>query len=121
MTADSREVAAAAAAVALGESAAAAYWQAAMLTPGMGAQVAAIRPQVRRRPVVEYADLTVGGIGPGGYHGNLPRQASGVLEGVPVPSVRSDSILYLPASSPRTRRPTLTARVRNAWRALWSR
>jgi hypothetical protein len=128
----------AAAAVTLGEAAANAYWQAAMATPGQGTLVSlladpgvvgesynvpagqpAIRPQVRPRPVVEYADLAVGGIG--SYHGVTPGQASGALEGVPVPSVRGDGIVYIPVSSPATSRPSLTDRIRSAWKALRSR
>jgi hypothetical protein len=120
-------------------AAAAEYHLAAGARPGQGALVAmpsapgvvgesynvppgvpAIRPQVRPRPVVEYADLTVGGIGPGGYHGNTSG-ASGALEGVPVPSVRGDSLVYIPVSSPATSRPSLGSRIRGAWRALWGR
>jgi hypothetical protein len=139
MTADSREVAAAAAAQQLGEATAAAYWQAAAATPGAGALVAlpsapgvagesfnvpsstpAIRPQARPVAQPQYADLAVGGIGPGGYHGNTSG-ASGALEGVPVPSVRGDSLVYIPVSSPAASRPSLGDRLRGAWKALWSR
>jgi hypothetical protein len=132
-------VAAAEAAVAAGMAAAQQYHEAAGRAPGQGALVAlpsdpgvvgesynvppgvpAFRPQVRPRPVVEYAGITVGGIGPGGYHGNTSG-ASGALEGVPVPSVRGDSLVYIPVSSPATPRPSLGSRLRSALRALWGR
>jgi hypothetical protein len=131
-------VAAAQAAMTTGMAAAQQYHEAAGRAPGQGALVAlpadpgtvgesfnvpsgvpAIRPQVRPRPVVEYADLTVGGIGPGGYHGNVPGQVSGALEGVPV--ARGDSLVYIPVSSPATSRPWLGSRLRSALRALWRR
>jgi hypothetical protein len=138
---DRRLVAAAQAAVTAGMDAAQQYHEAAGRAPGQGALVAlpvpasgaatgegygvpagvpAIRPVVRPSPVPSYADLTVGGIGPGGYHGNTSG-ASGALEGVPVPSVRSDSLVYIPVSSPATPKPSLGSRLRSALRTLWSR
>jgi hypothetical protein len=138
MTADSRDVATAAAAVQLGEATAAACWQAAMAVPGMGTLVSlpsdpgvvgesynvpastpASRPAVRPVAQPQYADLTVGGIGVGGYHGNTPGQASGALEGVPV--TRGDSLVYIPVSSPAASRLSLGSRLRSTLRALWSR
>jgi hypothetical protein len=127
--------------VALGEATTAAYHQAAGARPGTGAQVSldadpgvvgesynvpastpALRPSVRPAPVPQYADLAVGGIG--SYHGVTPGQASGALEGVPVPSVRGDSLVYIPVSSSSpvsAPRPSLGSRLRGAWRALRGR
>jgi hypothetical protein len=139
VTATPEQVATAAAAVRLGENAALAFWTAAAARPGAGALVSltgdpgtagegygvpptvpALRPAVRPAARPQYADLIVGGIGPGGYHGNAPGQASGALEGVPV--ARGDSILYIPVSPPAASRPSsLGSRLRGAWRALWGR
>jgi hypothetical protein len=138
VTAGREQVAAAAAAQQLGEATAATYWQAAAATPGAGALVAmvadvgtvgegynlpagtpAIRPAVRPVAQPQYADLSVGGIGPGGYHGTDPGQASGALEGVSV--ARGDSLVYIPVSPPAASRPSLGSRVRSALRALWRR
>jgi hypothetical protein len=86
------------------------------------AGVPAIRPAVRPVAQPKYADLAVGGIG--SYHGVTPGQSSGALEGVPVPSVRSDSILYIPVSSSSpvsAPKSSLGSRLRSALRALWRR
>jgi hypothetical protein len=138
---DRRLVAAAQAAVAAGMAAAQQYHEAAGRAPGQGALVAlpsdpgvvgesfnvppgtpAIRPSVRPAVQPQYADLAVGGIGPGGYHGNASG-ASGALEGVPAPSVRGDGIVYIPLSSSPVSAPksSLGSRLRGAWRALWGR
>ena len=139
VNAEREQVAAAAAAVALGEDTATAYWQAAAQRPGVGALVAlqstpgvvgeaynvpagtpAIRPQVRPEPIVAYASPVVGGVGPSGYHGTAPGSTGGALEGVPVPSLRSDPIVYVSGRLPSAR-PSLGDRLRGAWKALWGR
>jgi hypothetical protein len=133
-------VAAAQAAVTAGMAAANEYHQAAGRTPGVGALVAlptepgvvgesynvpagmpAVRPAVRPTVQPQYAALTVGGIGPSGYHGTGPGSQGGALEGVKVPFRRSDSLVYIPVSSPATSRPSLGDRLRGAWRALCGR
>jgi hypothetical protein len=80
----------------------------------------AIRPQVRPEPIVAYASPVVGGVGPSGYHGTAPGSAGGAPEGVPVPSLRSDPIVYVSGRLPSAR-PSLGDRLRGAWKALWGR
>jgi hypothetical protein len=76
------------------------------LPPG----VPGLRPVPTIPETPTYADPAVGGltyVSPGG-----------VLDGSPAPSLRSDGIVYVPASNPR---PSLPDGLRTAWRAFRDR
>ena len=134
------QIAAAAAAVELGESLAREHWQAAGQSPGVGWQVSlpsyphpgvegpvqgegynlpadtpALSSPAPRRLVPHYGEPAAGGAG---YHGTQPGPGTASpFDGVSWPSPRSSAIAYI---SPRTR-PPLSRRIRRAFEVLLGR
>lgn len=138
--ASEEQIAAAAAAVELGESLAREHWQAAAQTPGVGWQVSlpsfprpglgpvqgegynlpadspALSSPAPRRLIPEYGAPAVGGAA---HHGTQPQPGTPTpFDGIPWPSPgRRSSVAYI---SPGPR-PSITARIRRAFEVLRGR